>query len=70
MLCHMAHVLAFGPTTQAPQLTFLQEETMRGDRGYRHFFWMHVMLDVHEKREDLLEEGAATMVVDAIPASP
>jgi hypothetical protein len=31
---------------------------------------MHVMLEAHEKREDLLKEGAAMMLVDAIPASP
>jgi hypothetical protein len=31
---------------------------------------MHVMLDVHERREDLLKEGAAMMLDDAIPASP
>lgn len=43
---------------------------MRGDRGYQHSFRMHVMLDVHERREDLREEGVAMMLVDAIPASP
>ena len=35
---------------------------MRGDRGYRHSFSMHVMLDVHVKGEDLLKEEDAAVL--------
>jgi len=77
ILCHIAHMYSggyFWPNKMAPQLPLPGGRTCDSrDRGSRHPSSMHVTLNVHVKREDLLKEDAAVLrrcVVDAFSPRP